>query len=195
MSLIADSTRNAVVGMFSLSPAPHPGRERRGGEEKWYPTFGRKLRPRPWLRPAGMAARSGLVTSQLFAHGGRGGGGGGTWRMIFNVLRGGGGSDDRRSSNCVPASTHDRDLSLYVSIVDAFPTRRGGDAAVSAKTVGNVLTRSEPIVLYIYIFIRINCSFKNKKLKNKGKRDTQRVKEHNVSNAYTNYTQRKRKIT
>ena len=128
MSLIADSTRNAVVGMFSLSPAPHPGGERRGGEEKWYPTFGRKLRPRPWLRPAGVAARSGLVTSQLFAQGGRGGGG--TWRMIFNVLRGGGGSDDRRSSNCVPASTHDRDLSLYVSIVDAFPTRRRGDAAV-----------------------------------------------------------------
>ena len=30
---------------------------------------------------------------------------------------------------------------------------------------------------YIYIFIRINCSFKNKKLKkNKGQRDTQRVK-------------------
>jgi len=78
----------------------------------------------------------------LFAHGGRGGGGGGTWRMIFNVLRGGGGSDDRRSSNCVPTSTHDRDLSLYVSIVDAFPTRRRGDAAVSAKTAGNVLTRS-----------------------------------------------------
>jgi len=40
-------------------------------------------------------------------------------------------------------------------------------------------------VLIIYIFIRINCSFKNKKLKkNKGKRYTQRVKEHNVSNAY-----------
>jgi len=29
----------------------------------------------------------------------------------------------------------------------------------------------------IYIFIRINCSYKNKKLKNKGKRDSQRVKE------------------
>ena len=38
-------------------------------------------------------------------------------------------------------------------------------------------------VCNIYIFIRINCSFKNKKFnkKNKGKRDTQRVKEHNVS--------------
>ena len=35
----------------------------------------------------------------------------------------------------------------------------------------------------IYIFIRINCSFKNKKLK-KGKRYTQRVKEHNASNAH-----------
>ena len=37
--------------------------------------------------------------------------------------------------------------------------------------------------IYICIFIRINCSFKNKK-KNEGKRDTQRVKGHNVSNAY-----------
>jgi len=133
-----------LVSAPPLTPEGREGEGRRSGT----PTFGRKLRPRPWLRPAGMAARSGLVTSQLFAQGGRGGGG--TWRMIFNVLRGGGGSDDRRSSNCVPASTHDRDLSLYVSIVDAFPTRRGGDAAVYAKTVGNVLTRSEPIVLYIY---------------------------------------------
>jgi len=39
-------------------------------------------------------------------------------------------------------------------------------------------------LLILYIFIRINCSLKNKKLKNEGKRDTQRVKEHNVSNAY-----------
>ena len=33
-------------------------------------------------------------------------------------------------------------------------------------------------------YIIINCSFQNKKLKNKAKKDTQRVKEHNVSNAY-----------
>jgi len=39
-------------------------------------------------------------------------------------------------------------------------------------------------ISFIYIFIRIRCSFKNKKLKNKGKKkDTQRVKELNVSNA------------
>jgi len=37
----------------------------------------------------------------------------------------------------------------------------------------------------IYIFIRKNYSFKKKKLqKNKEKRNTQRVKEHNMSNAY-----------
>jgi len=42
----------------------------------------------------------------------------------------------------------------------------------------------KPKVNYIYIFIRINCSFKNKKLKNEENRYTQRVKEHNVSNAY-----------
>ena len=35
------------------------------------------------------------------------------------------------------------------------------------------------VMINIYILIRINCSFKNKKLKNKGKRYTQRVKEHN----------------
>jgi len=51
MSLIADSTRNAVVGMFSLSPAPHPGGERRGGEEKWYPHFWKKVTPAPLATP------------------------------------------------------------------------------------------------------------------------------------------------
>jgi len=63
-------------------------------------------------------------------------------------------------------------------------------ALKAQSTEGTVLKT----VLFIYIFIRINCSFKNKKFKkNKGKRYTQRVKEHNVSNAYTNYAQRKRK--
>jgi len=36
----------------------------------------------------------------------------------------------------------------------------------------------------IYIFIRINCSFKNQKFKKQRKKYTQRIKEHNVSNAY-----------
>ena len=40
------------------------------------------------------------------------------------------------------------------------------------------------IYRYIYIFVRINCSCKNKKLKKqRKKKDTQRVKKHNVSNA------------
>jgi len=52
------------------------------------------------------------------------------------------------------------------------------------------------LIVIIYIFIRINCSIKNNKLKkNNAKRDTQRVKEHNASNAYYNYAHRKRKIT
>jgi len=37
---------------------------------------------------------------------------------------------------------------------------------------------------HMYIFIRINCSFRDKKLKKQSKKDTQRVKEHNLSNAY-----------
>jgi len=51
----------------------------------------------------------------------------------------------------------------------------------------NILGHNRSLILNIYIFIRINCSFKNKKLKKqRKKKDTQRVKEHNVSNAYTN---------
>jgi len=50
------------------------------------------------------------------------------------------------------------------------------------KEVGNAPHVRFPPT-FIYIFIRINCSFENEKLK-KTKKDTQRVKEHNVSNAY-----------
>ena len=45
----------------------------------------------------------------------------------------------------------------------------------------------------IYIFIRINCSFKNKKLK-KEKRKTHNVSKNTARQMHTNYAPRKRKI-
>ena len=51
------------------------------------------------------------------------------------------------------------------------------------KEVGNAPHVRFPPT-FIYIFIRINCSFENEKFKqNKGKRKT-----HNVSNAYSRCT-------
>ena len=48
---------------------------------------------------------------------------------------------------------------------------------------------------YIYIFIRINCSSENKRLKNKGKRKTHNVSKNTARQMHTNNAQRKRKIT
>jgi len=47
---------------------------------------------------------------------------------------------------------------------------------------------------YIYIFIRINCSFKNKKFK-KQRKKTQNVSKSTTCQMHTNYAQRKRKLT
>ena len=59
--------------------------------------------------------------------------------------------------------------------------------------------RSQELVdecLKIRVFIRINCSFKNKKLKNdKGKRKTYNVSKNTTCQMHTNYAERKRKIT
>ena len=48
--------------------------------------------------------------------------------------------------------------------------------------------------LKIYIFIRINCSFKNKKLKTKEK-ERHNVSKNTACQMHTNYVQPKRKIT
>jgi len=63
-----------------------------------------------------------------------------------------------------------------------YPINKLYDKTLKSQNYYSNILRA---VTDIYIFIRINCSFKNKKFKkNKGKRDTQRVKEHNMSNAY-----------
>jgi len=56
----------------------------------------------------------------------------------------------------------------------------------SQKSRVVVVCDDNSCVYFTYIFIRINCSFKNKKFKKnkRKKKGTQRVKEHNVSNAY-----------
>jgi len=51
-------------------------------------------------------------------------------------------------------------------------------------------------VVFIYIFIRINCSFKNKKFKKKTKeKDTNNVSKNTTCQMHTNYAQWKRKVT
>jgi len=47
----------------------------------------------------------------------------------------------------------------------------------------------------IYIFIRINCSFKNKKFKKIKEKDTHNVSKNTTHQMHTNYAQRKRKTT
>ena len=47
------------------------------------------------------------------------------------------------------------------------------------------------VTTIIYIFIRINCSFKNKKLK----KDTHNVLKSTTCKMHTNCAQRKRKVT
>jgi len=49
--------------------------------------------------------------------------------------------------------------------------------------------------LYICIFIRINCSFKNKKLKKTKEKDAHNVSKSITCKMPTNYAQRKRKVT
>ena len=75
--------------------------------------------------------------------------------------------------------------------VPAFSSPAFSSPAFSASPTPDFHTH-----LYIYVFIRVNWSFKNKKFKkNKRKRDTQRVKEHNVSNAYYLYSSFRQKKT
>jgi len=64
----------------------------------------------------------------------------------------------------------------------------------SAVKTGSVTLRA---TCFIYIFIRINCSFKNKKLKKTKEKDTgtHNVSKNTTCQMHTNYAQRKRKIT
>jgi len=47
----------------------------------------------------------------------------------------------------------------------------------------------------IYIFIRINCSFKDKKLKKRKEKDTHNVSKNSMYRMHANYAQLKRQIT
>ena len=48
---------------------------------------------------------------------------------------------------------------------------------------------------FIHIFIRINCSYKNKKFKKTKEKETHNVSKNTTCQMHANYAQRKRKIT
>jgi len=66
----------------------------------------------------------------------------------------------------------------------------------SQKSRVFVVCDDNSCVYFTYIFIRINCSFKNKKLKKtKEKRKAHNVSKNTTCQMHTKYAQRKRKIT
>jgi len=123
------------------------------------------------------------------------------WNMVSEISADDGPSIGRRKNDRRPMSLlvrfmrlHPKDdvipRMLYIHSHHAYiatdnATVAQGKRRQQIPPLRNLLTLLSSFS-YIYIFIRINCSFKNKKLKK------QRTKRHTTCQMHTNYAQRKR---